>query len=539
MKIKLTASRLTNLLQILGALVADYISNPKKPMAPTLTPLVKTRLQWQELPSLDEAIKVSVKGGDKVSALYNLGAELKTALPTFRNNREYSTPEIQMLKALRAYLSTDSEPALNYIKKHASVFDSPELAKIFKPSVPKADNNSLRATVRAIAGRDGTFLTVDEMRMVKETSPKLYDKYVELRKSHNLSFKAMLATYVRESGKKLVDYQEAYKEMRGQGFTHSMVPGFTGLIDDQGRWYTPKGELIGGVPNLTTYANVSMNPKVSKEAAWVFKANKPDGTYAYYYTAAFRRSQSDAKYQAVAGLMQKIPAIRKKWLVPLNNFDISSKTSVCAVILEILYSFAARIGSEPGRGAGTLLVKNMSITQQGVNLAYIGKDSIPTKHIIKSSTSKEHKALVAALIQLADGKTGSSMLYTIERDGRFFKVLPADVNKAFRLFGAPAELSVRKLRTCRGTTLFKQLVDADEKARPPATEKEALLRYKIMTEKVGKLLNHKRGVGGANEKVTGSTAALSYIDASMQLALFERWGFRPPSALEKLMRFDL
>lgn len=100
-------------------------------------------------------------------------------------------------------------------------------------------------------------------------------------------------------------------------------------------------------------------------------------------------------------------------------------------------------------------------------------------------------------------------------------------------------LSPNKLRTCRGTTLFQMLLDKEFARRPPATEKEALQRYKVMTEQIGKLLNHKRGVGSANEKVTGATAATSYIDADLQIALWDRWGFRPPAVLEKLMTFDV
>lgn len=533
---KLTASQLSNLLQILGALVADYISNPKKPMAPELVPLTKTSLQWKDLPSLDTAIKTCVKGGDKLQALFNLGTELKDALPVFRNNSEYSTPELTMLKALRAYLSTDSESALNYIRKNAIMFKSSTLAKFFVPAIPTSDNNALRQTVKALVGREGTHLSLDEARMVKETNPKQYAKYQQLRKTHSESFKASLTNYVRHTGQTLVPYEQAYKAMLEEGFTHSMVPGFKGLIDDQGRWYNKDKELIGGVPNLTTYTNVVMNPKTDPEAKWEFKAIKGDGGIAYGYTANFRREQSNAKYENVADLMTKLPGIRKKWMQHVRNFDISSKLSVCAVVLEVLYSYAARVGSAPGRGAGTLLVKNATETQQGVNLAYIGKDSIPTKHIIKSNESVEHKYLVAALKQLMEGKTPSSFLYTTESNGKLGKVTPADVNKAFRMFGAPAEVTVHKLRTCRGTTLFRQLAEKDAERRPPTNEKDAMKRYKEMTEQVGKLLNHKRGVGLVTEKVTGVTAATSYIDSSAQLALWARWGFRPPLVLEKLLR---
>jgi hypothetical protein len=210
---KLTASQLTNLLQILGALTADYIANPTKPMAKDLVPFVRTRLQWKDLPDLDKAILVSLRGGDKVSALYNLGVQLKAALPLFSNNRDYSTPEIQMLKALRSFLCTDSEVALKYIKKNASVFGSPALAKSFMPDVPTTDSSALRKSVKGLVGRDGTFLTTDEARMLKETNPQAYEKYAELRKTHNESFKGTLAALVRESGKKSIPYVEAYKKL--------------------------------------------------------------------------------------------------------------------------------------------------------------------------------------------------------------------------------------------------------------------------------------------------------------------------------------
>jgi hypothetical protein len=507
-------------------------------MDPSLVPLTKTSLQWKDLPSLDSTIKTCVRGGDKLTALFHLGTELKDALPAFRNNREYSTPEITMLRALRSYLSTDSESALAYIRKNAAVFNSPALAKVFAPPVPVADNNALIRTVKSLVGRQGTHLTMQESQMLKETNPDQYAKYVQLRKDHNQSFKATLTNYVRDQNKKAVDYATAYKAMVEQGFTHSMVPGFKGLIDDQGRWYTKSGELIGGVPNLSTYTSVAMNPKTDPDASWEFKAIKPDGGYAYFYTANFRRQQSESKYQAVANLMKKLPTIRAKWLMQVKNFDPESKLAVCAVVLEVLYSYAARIGSAPGRGAGTLLVKNASRTLQGVNLAYIGKDSIPTKHIIKSASSKEHAFLVKAILQMMEGKKPSDWLYTAEVNGKLFKVMPADVNKAFRQFGASSEVTVHKLRTCRGTTLFKILMDKDATRRPPATEKDAIQRYKDMTEQVGKLLNHRRNVGGAKESVTGITAITSYIDGSMQISLWDRWGFRPPAVLEKIMRSE-
>ena len=534
---KLSASRLASLLQILGALIADYINNPKKPMDPALVPLVKTKLQWKDLPGLDAAVDACVQGDNKLEALYNLGTELRSAIPAFKNNREFTTPEIQMLKALRAYLSTDSEAALNFIRKNASVFKNQELAQAFTPPIPTSDHNALRKVVKTLVGRDGKHLTTDEAQMVKETNPKDYQKYVELRKAHNQEFKAVLTNYVRASGKDKVDYQEFYDYAINQGFTHSLVPGFQGLIDDQGRWYTSKGELIVGVPNMSTYTSVAMNDGKDPGAQWVFKAIKPDGGYAYAYTSAFKKSQSLAKYEHVADLMANIDNIRKNWFQKVKKFNIADKECVAAVALEILYTFAARVGSDPGRGVGTLLVKNASITQTGVNLAYLGKDSIPTKHMLKSSVLSQ-APVVAALKQMMEDKKPSNFLFTTRVKDTFGRVTPADINRACHEFGASSEVTVHKLRTCRGTTLFKELVDKDSTRRPPTTEKDAIARFKEMTEAVGKLLNHKRGVGGDNESVTGTTASLNYIDATLQIDLWDRWGFRPPVALEKLLKDD-
>jgi hypothetical protein len=215
---KITASQLASLLQILGALVADYIQNPKKPMSPELVPLVKTSLDWKDLPGLRAAVSTCVKGGDKLQALFDLGTELKEALPVFKNNRDYSTPELKMLSALRSYLSTDSETALNYIRKNAVVFNSPALAQVFVPPIPPSDTSALQKVVKSLVGRIGTHLTMPEVEMLKTTNPTGYERYVTLRKEHNLSFKAALTNYVRQTGKKLADYEMVYQEMYAQGF---------------------------------------------------------------------------------------------------------------------------------------------------------------------------------------------------------------------------------------------------------------------------------------------------------------------------------
>lgn len=286
-----------------------------------------------------------------------------------------------------------------------------------------------------------------------------------------------------------------------------------------------------------TYSHIIMNDGKDPDQQWVLKAVKPDGSFSYGYTMEFQRNQSKAKYVKVRDLIKKIPAIRKRWLEDVKNFDITSKDSVAAVVLEILYSFAARVGSQPGRGVSTLLINQIKPTAQGLNLAYLGKDSIPTKHVLKNE-DPIHAKIIDAITQMTEGRGKKEPIFCYQVGDKWKKCGPSSVNEAFRTFGAPAELSVHKLRTTRGSNLFAELMAADATKRPPKDEKEALLRYKRMTEEVGKLLNHKRGVGGSNEKVTGTTAATSYIDGDLQVLLFTRWGFRLPKNLEKLVRSE-
>jgi hypothetical protein len=522
-------------LEIVGALVADYLQSAEKPISAELRPHLDNAKQWSgELEMLLPALRAARAGVGKASALYDLGADLKSTFVEFKKNHEFTSPELSMLKALYTYCLTDSETALNYIRKNASVMATPKLAALLSPPVPKADSKSLRRLVKSLVGRDDVYLALQEAQTVRDTNPNAYAQYAELRKAHNAEFKSRLMNYVRSSGEKTVPYADAFRFFQQMGFTHSMVPGFTGRIDDQGRWYTEEGELVAGVPNLATYEKVTMG---DGKTDWVCKAVKPDGGTAYVYTVGYKKEASKVKYQNVRNLMAQITGIRKRWLTRVRTFDIEDKESVAAVVLELLYSFAARIGSQPGRGAGTLLVKNVRLTQQGINLAYLGKDSIPTKHVLKE-TDPVHRFLLRNINLLLVDKGPKDFLFTYLANGKWKRVTPSDVNLAFRKFGASADVSVHKLRTSRGTALFNQLVEADRARRPPKTEKEALERYKKMTEQVGKLLNHKRGVGTDTEKVTGTTAAMSYIGGDEQVELFQTWGFRVPKFLEKLVHAE-
>ena len=70
------------------------------------------------------------------------------------------------------------------------------------------------------------------------------------------------------------------------------------------------------------------------------------------------------------------------------------------------------------------------------------------------------------------------------------------------------------------------------KKGPDLKQSEVEKWYKKAMEEVGRVLNHKRGIGGG-EKVTGATAIKSYVDIAMQKQFFTKLGLRIPAFLAK------
>ena len=535
----LTASQLESLLQVLGALVIDYTTNEDGKLDPKLDPFLSSVLQWKQLPSLSEAVKAAKSGNNKVEAYYNVGVELRDQLKSFQANREYKRDELELLAAIATYLRTDSEPALRKIKSNARFFVNPELVAYFASEIEAVDTRKLKNIVKKIVGRDSLALTADEAKLLKDTDPKSFEEYRNLRTEHTKSFKDSLMSYIRLSGKSKVDYESARIKMVNLGFSHSMVPGFQGLIDDKGTLYTKEGKELGACPNVSTYSRIEMNPNPSPDNAWIAKAYKHFGSeYSTIYTVEHARTHSAAKFENLRDLMVNMEKIRNKWFQKVKKFDPEDPVCVASVVLEILFEFAARVGSAPGRGVSTLLCKQASITTTGINLAYLGKASVPTKHMLKSIDPYQ-KYVIKALTVLMEGKKPSDRIFTYQQGNRAILVGPSLVNRVFHQMGASANVTVHKIRTYRATKLFIALVEKYKaNRRPPKDPKAAIKEWMDLCAQVGKLLNHKTGVGTSKEKITGLTAAKSYIDLSLQISLWDDWGLRPPKQLEKWLEDD-
>lgn len=553
---KITASQLVNLLEILYVLVIDYVENgpERKPDAETaeeLKHLGKPAVaQWgKDLPALRDSINAALAGRSKAEQLALLGEEVKGAFQNFRANERFTSQEIELLKALGAYLRTDSEIALQKIKKFAGVMNNPYISKRMAPEVgtQKKSSNALRQLIKKMVGRDDTALTLDEAKIAKEMHPDLYKQYMAYRKQHREVWQNAMISYIRNSGHSTVPYEELLQYLLANGIDHMLPLGFTGQVDDQGKLYTNDGHLIDGVPQATNFPSVEMNAHYGQPGAehYVFQAIRSNGGPGpYFYTSDFKKAASRAKFEKVADLAPKLNSMQKKWFANVKKFDPENVRCVCATVLEILYEFSARVGSKGNAAAGqstfgvsTLLVRHVSVDQGGnVILRYRGKDAVPTMHKLMKNDPQQ-RFVIANLMQLMNGKQPKDRLFTVSSPtGRLKPVGGAAVNAYFRSLGAPEGVTVHKLRTFRGTALFRELMDKlFESGKLPKDERAATLMFNKMAMAVGKALNHvRRGANGTS--VTGTTALANYIDPSIQITFWRQLGFRPPKSLE---RFDV
>ena len=539
----LTASQLRSLLNILYVLVVDYretgaakASGEAKSQLTNLSSSIKA---WGSLlPSLSAVVKATVSGQDKVNQLVMLGVEIQEAFQKFRSDEKFTSQELEALKALSQYLKTDSEVAFAKIMKLASLSENAWVIQKLKPKVinQRSVEPALKKVIKKMTGREGTMLTLEESASARTMYPEEYKEYLSLRKVFNQAWKNALTDFVRSSGQKVVPYKDLIDGLDAAGVQYSLSKGFTGLVDDQGRWYTSKGEAIAGVPSAANFPTVVMNPDYPK-TQWVFQTIRPNGEQGqYFYTEKFRQAQAKRKFENVATLSKKMPSIRKKWQAMVKAFNVEDPKSVAAVILELLYLFSARVGT-PGNstfGMATLQARHMKQMPNGdIVITYKGKDGVPHRHHLKINET-EHRPVIAALNILLEDKEGKDKVFT---SGKKF-VGPNSANALFKQLSGMSNITVHKIRTFRGTDLFTKLMNSEMpkllklQETKGLSETQALQIFKQLAEKVGTLLNHVRR-GATGTKVTGMTAINSYIDTAISVSFFQQLGMRVPKFLEK------
>lgn len=545
------ASRATNFIALCYAIFVDKLmgkgGKPDEDTTLEITSLAKEVLPiWgKAIPDLRDICLAILRGKNKEEAWQSLGQILKRLVPEGKSDVQVPAADLELLKALGAYFRTDSEIAKAKLIKFASLTKNPWIVQKLTPKTgnQQTTKSALEALLKKLVGRKDTAMTLEEAPKVKAVNPEGYKQYLALRKEFNQAWRDALVAFIRKSGKDKVPYKEAVDYLKLNGIDHMMPEGFTGLIDDLGRLYTNKGVAIEGVPNAVTFPRVTMNPTYGKREGgdWVFMARRTDGSPGpYFYTTDFKKGQAKLKFKKVADLSTKIDGMRKKWMSRVKTFDITKPETVAATVLEILYEFAARIGSlgnvahgQSTYGVATLLVKHALIDPSGnITLRYKGKDGVATKHKLLKSDPYQ-RLVIANLHKLLTDKDNNERIFTYEKAGKRLPLTPVMVNQFFKACGAPEGTTVHKIRTVTGTKIFTEMMEQVLEKKLPATEKEATALFTRLAEAVGKKLNHIRTTASGDTKVTGATALAAYVDVSVQLLYWSTVGFRIPKYLEK------
>ena len=379
---------------------------------------------------------------------------------------------------------------------------------------------------------------------LKEKRPELFKLYNKLKRQYNQVWKDELVAFLDEED--TAPYEDFIEHLNDSDIQHCLPTGFTGDINAERKWIW-QGKTIKGVPSGFMFPTVKMNPAQIKpdknvKSPWVFVALKEDGTQGnYYYTEDFVKEQRQKKFMNVKDLLGTIDDIRSRWLRLIKRFDENDIETVAAVILELLFQFSARIGSEGNGtdegvktyGISTLRRKHYRTNCRASFLTYMGKDAVKTKHIIEHVDLKH---ICKILDSLSEDKKPSDPLFTYRlKNGKRKPVRSGVVNSLFKKLGG-GECTVHKLRTYHATALAKELLDElYAKRKVFRKAKDAVLALTKIAEKVGKKLNHVRRTKEGKQKVTGATALANYIDTQYQRQFYEHYGVAFPKYLERML----
>lgn len=479
-----------------------------------------------------------------------LAAGVKTYLDSYRVEPTASMALSAVLQAFVTWFRNGSPQALTKIEKASA-------STIFPTWVTKGflkDDNrdqsessaSLRKLVNKMAGYDEpAFQSTEDAKAAKLAHPDLYQKYLELRREYNDVWKSAVSDIVRSSGMQTLPMQTVERALKKKGIIHGMPAGFTGKIDAICRWYDNEDNLLTGVPSAAMFPTVRMNE--SSDSEWVAQAIRADGTGAGYI---FRQSDQIRnkmeKFERVRDFFPIVDKMRRKWVSLIKNFDPASPETVAAVVLELVFTFSARVGTGRGStggettyGVSSLLKKHFSESTRGFILKYKGKDAVATKHVFNIESGID-KTIVEIMYGLAEDKKPNDPLFTYQlKNGDVRPITSQTVNRLFKALGAPAGVTVRNLRTYHGSRIFKEEVEKlYAKKASMANGKEATEYLESIAIKVGKALNHVRRTADGVENVTPATALANYIDVTLQVDFFQHYGLPLPARLEKMTQVE-
>jgi len=507
---------------------------------------------WRALGPDEEVVELlaEVRKGKNVE-LKPFGVFLKKMVQA---NPEWFGPRAtSIILKFAAYFRTGSESAARVIHNISGATIFPEwIRQGFQAK--KIDQSSVSQQLKEFVSRNGgkkgdETLSIPKLEELRARDLNAYKEYQRLRKEFNSSWQNAAVNFLRNSDEKMVPMKSLLAFLEKEGLRYSIVPGFTGKVSlSEGNtieWYTNDGERIAGVPSPNFFDRVEMNSAAKKADAFIFtaipKESNPDSKPKYFYRASDLRKRKEQKFQMIQEVAPRIQEIRTVWLQGIKHFSLDDDKTVAALLLELSYEFASRIGTEGNStkgaqtfGLSTTLVRHLKMIPNGFTLTYPGKDGVRTSHkyVVKDATSR---TVLDCLKQLVLGKEPSDPIFTVGEGESAKPIRPAVVNHVFKKLSGHARIGSHKMRTLRGTVLFNELATVFIKKNKGAglSAKQVEDAVKEMAGKVGQVLNHVRTAADGEPKVTGETALNAYIDPGTQQMVFDALSVPYPKSLLK------
>lgn len=462
---------------------------------------------------------------------------------------QFSAPITDLITAFSVFFRTGSESSYKKIQTRSSnqIFAPWIRAAFMARSTPQSSvAEKLMALVSEYTGERRAALTREEADDLKIMDLETFRAYTKLRKEFVNSWKAEAQNFVRSSGKHIVPMEDLIDHLENLGVEYQIPAGFTGMVNADLEWFTEDGERIAGVPAFNTYDRVEMNEN-HQPGQYVFIAVPREGTGSqpkYMYRAKDLAEKRAKKFAAVKDLAGNIVKARNIWVKGVKAFDASNARSVAALLIELSYQFASRIGSNgnstngvPTYGLSTARVRHLKMTPTGFTISYLGKDGVPTSH--KYSTKDPLSRHVRVCVEeLVEGKGPDDPVFTVtQKNGSRRQISAQIVNEVFKAVVGNEDITIHKLRTLKATVLFTEQVDAYIAANKekPLDSRQAFALVKKFATDVGTALNHVRTSASGETKVTPLTALASYIDVSAQVRLFDAFGLPYPQYLTKAL----
>ena len=502
-------------------------------------------LPWQKLFNKALITKDFSKLGPLLTEVWAIMREKSQA---YSENHLLTNLYTSIIRDFRAYINSESEQAYLRLEKNAKETGEPAIYKLFIPQEKDASSqvDELKALIKKYEpGNKGLTLDLNVAKSLKERDDTVYKHYLKLKNEIKKACITEIMTYVRQSGKKLVDINVTRKHLVSVGLPNILQEGFVGQIDENGNYYTIKGKTNEGRQLKSNPGGpCTMNPtyKVDEDNTYVFKSQTPGAKdTSSFYTLDYGASSQSDKYEQVLENMPIFDGAREKWISDIKGSKTSEKW-LYAVLCEMVFLSMARIGSKnvnvsskgeyKGQntyGIRTLLCKHARLSENKVTITYLGvKTSAHLKHFVYTDTP-QGKIIYDYIAERKASAKPNDPIFVAKG-----KMASNEKLKEY-LTSTGLTIGIHKFRTVRGTRLFQKLVANNRTLSAKTTSDPKRVETEIdkILEAVGKELGHYTTTPDGT-KITGSTALQYYIVPSLVFDLYKKFEVRMPPKVQKV-----